>query len=213
MSVDKQKVFKSFSNRQQGIIDENLMRRYAVLIPLIELDDELHMLFEVRAKHMNRQPGEICFPGGMVDSSDPSPADAAVRELCEEVGVEKEYVTLTGNLDRMISPFNQIIYPYVGFIEDTAPMTPNQEEVDELFTVPVSFFLNTSPERHDVYLKVEPASSFPFKYIPGGENYPWRKGVIPEYFYFYNQYVIWGLTARIIKHFIEELNIKEKKEK
>ncbi|WP_158737506.1 CoA pyrophosphatase [Alteribacillus sp. YIM 98480] len=210
MNVNKKTILKRFANRKQGIIDEYEMRRYAVLIPLIEIEEEMHLLFEVRAKHMNRQPGEICFPGGMVDSSDHTPGDAAVRELCEEVGVREEYVSLTGSLDRMVSPFNQIIYPYVGFLNRSAPMSPNQEEVDELFTVPLSFFLDMEPERHDVYLNVEAGSSFPYEYLPGGKNYQWKKGVIPEYFYFYKDYVIWGLTARIIKHFIEELDLNVK---
>nr|WP_275899625.1 CoA pyrophosphatase [Bacillus piscicola] len=197
-----------FENKSQGIIDERTMRKYAVLLPLMEKGTEMDILFEVRAKHMKRQPGEICFPGGKVDRNDRSPAEAAIRELCEEVGVTEKDVTLIGNLDRVVSPFNHIIYPYVGLLNTDSPFMPNENEVDELFTVPLSFFQQTKPEKHDIRLIVQPEDSFPYESIPGGKNYPWNKGIIPEYFYFYSDKVIWGMTARIIKHFIEELNRK-----
>ncbi|SDH58482.1 8-oxo-dGTP pyrophosphatase MutT, NUDIX family [Alteribacillus persepolensis] len=205
MDLNKETITNRFRNRKQGIIDEFSLRRYAVFLPILEIEDTLHLLFEVRAKHMKRQPGEICFPGGMVDSTDNSPSAAAIRELCEEVGVDSQNVTLTGSLDRLVHPFNQVIYPYVGFLDNQTSMSPNKDEVDELFTVPLSYFMDTPPKKHNVYLQVETDSSFPYQHIPNGERYQWKTGVMPEYFYYYKHYVIWGLTARIIKHFTEEI--------
>lgn len=204
--IRKESLIQRFQHRKDGIIDERHMKRYAIYLPIIDKKEEgLHVLFEVRAKHMNRQPGEICFPGGKIDASDPSPAQAAVRELCEEIGVTEKDTKLVGHLDKIISPFNQIIYPFVGFLNENATFCPNQEEVDELFTVPLSFFLETEPKCYDVHLKVEPENGFPYEWIPHGKNYPWKKGAMPEYFYFYEDYCIWGLTARIMRHFVEEL--------
>ncbi|RSL31608.1 CoA pyrophosphatase [Salibacterium salarium] len=195
---------KQFENRKQGIINEHSMRRYAIFLPLIEIENDIHLLFEVRAKHMKRQPGEVCFPGGMVDITDESPADAAVRELSEEIGIHEEEASLIGSLDKIISPFNQIIFPYVGYIDKTATYSPNEAEVAEIFTVPLSFFLTNQPVQHDIHLKVEAAESFPYESIPNGKSYKWNAATLPEYFYFYGDYVIWGLTAKITKHFIEE---------
>ncbi|NEU34154.1 CoA pyrophosphatase, partial [bacterium LRH843] len=59
--------------------------QFAVLVPLVQKQDELHVLFEVRAHHLRRQPGEICFPGGKIEPNDSTPQDAAVRETTEEL--------------------------------------------------------------------------------------------------------------------------------
>lgn len=204
--IRKDVLVERFQHRKDGIIDEQYMNKYAIFLPIIDKKEEgLHLLFEVRAKHMKRQPGEICFPGGKIDPSDPSPAHAAVRELCEEIGVKKEDTTLVGHLDKFVSPFHQIIYPYVGLLDENASLYPNRDEVEEIFTVPLSYFVETKPKRYDVHLKVEPENNFPYEWIPHGKNYPWRQTAMPEYFYFYQDYVIWGLTARIIRHFVEEL--------
>lgn len=66
-----------------------------MLIPLVEKDGELHLLFEVRAKHMESQPGEICFPGGHVEQGE-NPKDAALRETFEELGIPTEKIELIG---------------------------------------------------------------------------------------------------------------------
>ncbi|MFB5662154.1 NUDIX hydrolase [Alteribacillus sp. HJP-4] len=152
---------------------------------------------------MNSQPGEICFPGGMIDHNDPSEGEAAIRELCEETGVHRSDVTPLGALDRLVTPFQQIIYPFTGFIKEGASFSPNPAEVETLFTVPVRFFIQTIPERHDIQMKVEISDTFPYEKIPGGKNYPWRGGTIPEFFYEYEGYIIWGLTARIVRHFVQ----------
>ncbi|MFZ4451934.1 NUDIX hydrolase [Salibacterium aidingense] len=205
MDINKDTVFRRMSGRKQGIIHEQRMRRYAIFLPLLEKDNDIHLLYEVRAKHMKRQPGEVCFPGGMVDNTDKTPAAAAVRELCEEIGIQEEQAVLAGSLDKVISPFNQIIYPYVGFIDQDASYSPNEEEVGGIFTVPLSHFLKQEPFCYDVQLKIEPPASFPFEDIPNGKRYTWNAGTHPEYFYYYNDHVIWGLTAKITKHFLEEL--------
>lgn len=41
---------------------------YAVLCPLVERPDGLHLLFEVRSAALHRQPGEVCFPGGRMEA-------------------------------------------------------------------------------------------------------------------------------------------------
>ena len=51
-----------------------------------------------------------------------------------------------------------------------------------------------------------PLTDFPYDKIANGNQYQWRSRVIEEWFYDYEQYTIWGLTARILKHFIDTLN-------
>ncbi|MFC5713484.1 NUDIX hydrolase [Thalassorhabdus alkalitolerans] len=207
MNKNMETIKKNLLGRKQGVIGEKTSSKFSVVIPLIQKDGELHILFEVRSPYLNSQPGEICFPGGRVDPEDPSEQYAAVRELCEEVGLEEKDVEIIAPLDRFVPPFNRIIYPYVGLIGESANLSANEAEVAELFTVPLHFFQKNEPEKHEVFLQVKPGDSFPYHLIPGGENYSWRVGSIPEYFYIYESYVIWGLTARILMHFLEEASL------
>jgi len=60
---------------------------YAVLIPLMEKEDGF--LLEKRGA-LVPQPGEISFPGGRMEEFDQGAAETAVRETCEELGVEQK---------------------------------------------------------------------------------------------------------------------------
>ena len=59
-------------------------RYYSVLLPLVEKDGQLHLLYEMRARHMKSDPGEICFPGGHIEAGE-TPLEAALRETFEAV--------------------------------------------------------------------------------------------------------------------------------
>ena len=62
MGIDLTALEHTFKTRTPGLMDAR--RAYAVLVPLVERDGELHLLYEVRASTLRRQPGEVCFPGG-----------------------------------------------------------------------------------------------------------------------------------------------------
>ena len=64
---------------------------YAVLIPLMEKEDGFHVLLEKRGA-LVPQPGEISFPGGRMEEFDQGAAETAVRETCEELGVEQKAI-------------------------------------------------------------------------------------------------------------------------
>lgn len=85
-------------------------------------------------------------------------------------------------------------------------MKPNPSEVAEFFTVPISFLMNTEPDRFKIHFEVKPEKNFPFHLISGGENYNWQTRQTEELFYHYDGKVIWGLTARVLKHFLEVIN-------
>nr|WP_263326165.1 CoA pyrophosphatase [Neobacillus sp. Marseille-Q6967] len=187
------------------ILGSDKFSKYAVMVPLIQKEDGIHVLFEVRSKELRRQPGEICFPGGRIDQQDRDEKSAAIRETVEELGIHKSNISQVFPLDFMISPFGMMIYPFVGMLNNPESMKPNPGEVGEIFTVPISYFLNNEPEIYHVNFKVEPEENFPFDLIVGGENYNWRTRALDEYFYIYEEKAIWGLTAKILSHFIEIL--------
>lgn len=196
-------LLRKLKDRPSGILGGNQFTKFAVLLPLIEKEDDLHILFEVRALDLRRQPGEICFPGGKIDKTDRDEQHSAIRETSEELGIPEKSITNVYPLDYMVSPFGTIIYPYVGMISEPGSILPNPSEVGEIFTVPLTFLKHAQPEIYKVQFKMKPENAFPFHLIAGGENYDWQTRQMEEYFYYYNGKVIWGLTARVLKHFLE----------
>ncbi|WP_075526495.1 NUDIX hydrolase [Sporosarcina ureilytica] len=202
MFLDKLK--DRLNEKQSQFIGEETAFRSAVLIPLVQVNGEWHILFEVRAFTMRKQPGDISFPGGKIDLTDPTPLAAALRETHEELGVNPETVTVIEELSPYIASPTFVIYPFVAVI-DYNEIIPNynKEEVEEVFTIPLKWLLNYEPYMHLVSVQPTPASDFPFEKIVNGADYEWGTRAIEEWFYDFEDYTIWGITARILKHFIE----------
>lgn len=207
MNTDE--VMKKVRNRKVSLLGIEKYKQYAVLLPLVDVNDESHILFEVRSKQMRSQPGDVCFPGGRMDQTDFNEQYCAVRETSEELGVDRSIIKDVTPLDYIVSDHGRIIYPFVGKLATLETLNINKAEVDEVFTVPLSFFLHTRPKVYKINLKVIPEENFPYDLIQGGENYDWRMKEIDELFYKYNDQVIWGLTAKILTHFIRILKVND----
>ena len=202
MFLDKLK--DQLSESQSLFIGEETAFRSAVLIPLVQVDGEWHILFEVRSFTMRKQPGDISFPGGRIDPSDSTPLAAALRETQEELGVDPKTVTHVRQLSPYISSPTFVVYPFTAIIDYSQIIDSyNKEEVEEVFTIPVKWLLNYKPYMHLVSVEPMPSPDFPFDKIMNGAQYQWRTQSIEEWFFDYGKYTIWGLTARILKHFIE----------
>jgi len=198
-----------FENKKREALD--IDKYHAVLLPLIKIDGELHLIYEVRAKHMHSQPGEISFPGGQVELEE-SFKEAAVRETFEEIGIEKENINIIGELDYLTSTGNFILYPYVGEVVNTEleDLVLNPDEVDRIFTVPLKFFCKNEPEIYEINFEPNFKEDFPFHRIRQGKNYNWRNMKYPIYFFEYEEFTIWGLTAKITHNFIDYIKKNEK---
>lgn len=191
---------EQFSTRRPGIIGEEKFRQYAVLIPIIDVSGVTYLLFEKRSSKLRRQPGEICFPGGKLEAGE-SLQECAVRETVEELKVLPQQIELIGPGDIYVSPFNLMIHPFVGVIKNYQN-TFSADEVEEIITIPLEFFRTQPPESFESKLISEPSQDFPYEWIPGGAKYPWAKGTYEILFYKYNDWIIWGMTAQIVKSVI-----------
>jgi len=207
--LNVKKVIEKLKGRKPSILGQAELFKYSVLLPLIEIENETHILFEVRSMTLRRQPGEICFPGGRIDETDADQRQCAIRETSEELGIEESDIEDVIPLDFTLNASSNIIYPFVGRITKPEQINPNESEVEEVFTVPLSYFQKTKPEVYKIYYQVVPEEGFPLHLIPGGENYKWSLRHLDEYFYQYKGHVIWGLTARVLYHFIELLEVVE----
>ena len=130
----------------------------------------------------------------------------SLRETHEELGIDPKTVTNVQKLSPYIASPTFVVYPFVGVIEYSQIIDSyNKEEVEEVFTVPIEWLLNYEPEMHLVSVKPTPAPDFPYEKIANGTQYQWGTRAIEEWFYDYGNYTIWGLTARILKHFIARI--------
>ncbi|MFA5528019.1 MAG: CoA pyrophosphatase [Peptostreptococcales bacterium] len=188
-----------FKNRKSRSMQ--YFNRFSVLVPMVTYHDEIHILFEVRSAEMKSQPNDVCFPGGQVEKGE-SPAYTAVRETYEELGIQMDKIRIIKELDYMIIHSSSIMNVFLGEIkyEDLQKMDINKKEVQEVFLVPLNYFLTEEPLCHETIVKSEVKEDFPFHLIANGKDYDWRHTKVPVYFYKYDTKIIWGLTARIIKH-------------
>ena len=178
-----------------------IYKKSAVMILLQEYLGELHIIFEVRSNKLKHQPGDVCLPGGKLEPNE-TPKETAIRETKEELNLKNIDFRIIGEMDYFISPYNSIIYPYVGKLNvDT--INASADEVNEIIKIPLNYFLNTEPLLYELEIVPNLKENFPFHLIKGGRNYKFAKGKLDEYFYKYKNYVIWGFTAIIIRGFIK----------
>ena len=89
--------------------------RAAVLVPLVERPGGCTVLLTERAGHLKHHAGQISFPGGRIEPSDPGPWEAALREAEEEIGLPRDHVTHAGWLGDHIVVSGYVVTPAVGF--------------------------------------------------------------------------------------------------
>lgn len=187
--------------RNSFAAEENAYFQAAVVVPILMGEAGPEILFEIRAGHLAWQPGEICFPGGKIEAQDKNPQTAAVRECREELGLKEEQIRLIGELAPVISPIGVILYPQVGVIEGS--IFPNPDEVAKVFSVPLDYLLKCKPKVAQMEMATRPAKNFPLELLPGYEKEWKRRKNYDVYFYSWKDNLIWGLTALVLRRFLQ----------
>ena len=138
---------------------------YAVLCPLVERPDGLHLLFEVRSAGVS-QSGETCFPGGQMEPGE-TPADCVLRETEEELSIPRAEIRLLGQGDFICNQRGFLLRPLPGLVSPAglAALRPAPAEVAEVFTVPVEFFRATLPQPCAYDLIPHVPESFPYEAV------------------------------------------------
>lgn len=159
-----------------------------ILVPVTRDLEQPKIILTRRAQHMNTHKGQVAFPGGKRDDTDDSLEFTALRETHEEIGIPPENVEIIGPLSQVISLHGIRVSPFVGMVDDDHPLTPNPDELDSIFKVPVQFFREAKPVRIDRMTYKSIALSVPsYHYEEAGETYE-----------------IWGLSAIVL---VELMNI------
>jgi 8-oxo-dGTP pyrophosphatase MutT (NUDIX family) len=206
--------------RYPGILHREEYINTAVLVLLIFMGGEYHFVFQKRGPHI-RQGGEVCFPGGFYDPEDCSPEQTALRETVEEMGIPAHKITVLGQLDTLIAPMGAMVEAFVGVadIRGLEDIRANAEEVEYVFSVPVSYFEKNEPEEYPVMMQVHPARIddktgeevvlFPARELGLPEKYskPWGGMKHTIYVYKVKENIIWGITAKFIVEVIRKLRL------
>jgi 8-oxo-dGTP pyrophosphatase MutT (NUDIX family) len=101
------------------------------------MEAEPSLVFTVRAAAMSRHAGEISFPGGLQDPGE-TLVQTALRETCEEIGVDPSAPEVLGALGPMHTTVSGIlVVPFVGMVEGLPPLTVSEAEIDEVLVLPV----------------------------------------------------------------------------
>ncbi len=171
------------SRQKKTLTDKNL-KSSAVLVPLFNDGEELHILFTRRSNIVLHHKGQISFPGGQSHKDDSDLLQTALRESWEEIGLKPKDVQILGELDDIptfTSGFN--IRPFVGIIPYPYSFKLNQQETTEILDIPLSALMESSSCQNDAV---------------GADG-------IKQVAYVYKGQTIWGATARIVKQLVDIL--------
>ncbi len=153
-------------------------------MPLYKDGDGLHVLLTRRSHGLPQHKGQIAFPGGERQPEDESLLATALRESNEEIGLRPRDVEVLGELDDTVTATsNYVVTPFVGLIPHPYSFRVNPAEIVELIPLPLSVLCDPSRFREELWER-------------DGRN-------LPIYFYTVGSTVIWGLTARILKQFLD----------
>ncbi|HEY9151243.1 MAG TPA: CoA pyrophosphatase [Anaerolineales bacterium] len=164
---------------------ETRLKCAAVLIPLLQQDDEWHLLFTRRTDKVESHKGQVSFPGGGCDEGEATPEETALREANEEVGIDPQKVRVLGRIANMITITSFRVTPVVGMIEWPTVLRLGKDEVERVFTIPLSWLADRSNR---------------WEFSMPGRN---RSLIV---YHPYDGELLWGATARMTVDFLKVLN-------
>jgi len=184
---NKEDIARILARHEKHCITNNpRLKPAAVLIPLFEKEGQFHVLLMKRSDDVEYHKGQISFPGGGQDKEDLTMRDTALREAYEEVGLKPADAEIIGELDDCRTATSDFrVAPFVAVIPYPYRFQTSKREVKELLEVPLSVFLDPAGfESRAVADSVHDGR---------------------EFFVNYKGHIIWGATARMLRHFADLL--------
>ncbi len=156
----------------------------AVLVPVI-LGAAPGILLTKRTAHLKKHAGQVSFPGGRIDPTDPHPEAAALREAREEIDLDPARVEILGRMADYVTGTGYRITPVLGLLPPGLGFRPSPDEVEAVFELPIGVLLDpAAPQRQKQHVRGQ-----------------WREYWVwphPDHF-------IWGATAAILVHLADKL--------
>jgi 8-oxo-dGTP pyrophosphatase MutT (NUDIX family) len=147
-----------------------VLRDAAVLIPVVDRPDGLHVILTRRADSLASHTGQVAFPGGRLDPGE-GPVEAALREAWEEIGLDPGFVEPLGLSNRYETVTGYVVTPVVGLVQPGFELRPNPAEVAEVFEPPFAFLMDPRNHHRDSFER-DGAQRF-FYAMPWQDQYIW----------------------------------------
>ena len=162
-------------------------RQAAVLVPLYVDAGELWTILTQRTRKLPHHKGQIAFPGGSLEPGE-DPWAGALRETCEEIGIESKRVLRLGELDEVETPSGFRIVPCVGAVPFPVETRPNEDEIEDIFAVPLAAFADPTLVE-DRMVRFDGKERLLRIYHVGRRQ-------------------VWGLTALIVQNLLQRLGLE-----
>ena len=158
----------------------------AVMVLLYPKGGEYCILLNKRSEQVEHHKGEISFPGGARDPEDRDSLETALRETEEEMGINRDDITVIGEMDEVVTRSNFLMNVFTGTIKYPYPFKPSAIEIAEVLEFPVSALIDPANRRTETrWDDGHPATS---------------------YSYVHQEHVVFGATARILQSCIDILD-------
>lgn len=168
--------------RAKRVWHDPSQRAAAVLLLVFERAAGPWIVLTRRTETVRHHKGEISFPGGMRDPGDPDLAATALRETHEELGLDPSHVRIVGELDDLPTfVTGYLVSPYVALISEGHDWNPSPAEIAEVLELPLHELARVA--RSEVWKRDELE--------------------IPMHVFELDGHFIWGLTARILRQFLD----------
>jgi 8-oxo-dGTP pyrophosphatase MutT (NUDIX family) len=159
-----------------------VLRRAAVLIPIVRRPDGLTVLLTQRTEHLTNHAGQVSFPGGGAEELDSSPIETALRETEEEIGLSRRHVEIIGVLPDHVTASAYVVTPVVGLVTPPFDLAAESNEVADIFEVPLRFLMDGMNHQRMSFELPDGGGRRSFYAMP------------------YERFFIWGATAGMLRN-------------
>jgi 8-oxo-dGTP pyrophosphatase MutT (NUDIX family) len=183
MEEQIRQLLQTYTRRELAVPGRRLA---AVLLPLYQHNGDYGVIFTRRSDTVLYHRGQIAFPGGGHETQDLSLQHTALRESAEEIGLQPTHVQVLGQLDDLLTTgSNYLVRPFVGTIPYPYPFILDRRETASIIEVPLTWLQRHNPPEQEE------------------RDYEGRR--VQSFFFDYNEHIIWGATAKIVKQFLDLL--------
>ena len=182
-SFNAQKTMAPFhiGDRNKWLKSNPNPRLSAVMLLIYPKDELAHIALIERPKYDGVHSGQIALPGGSKDNEDLNLEITALREVSEEIGIEKN-INVIGQLsDVYIPPSKFLVSPFIGILKNKPIFKKDDFEVEKIIEVPISLLFDDLIIKHG--------------------SVPVNKGNIKAPYFDIYGHKVWGATAIIINEF------------
>ncbi len=154
----------------------------AVVLPIVRRDEPT-LVFVRRAAHLRRNPGQIAFPGGLVDPADSGARAAALREFEEELGVPHERIRVVARLEDVVTlALSVTVTPFVGLIDPPIAFVHDASETESVHEIPLAALYAPGALHRGTESVVHDGTPY----------------AVPTWIFDHENVHVWGATARIL---------------